>query len=319
MKNYIFFFIFFLITTTLFSKEKIYKIGAIIYAKPFMISLKGFQDGLKKLGYKENIKYYIYNINTDLKKIPHILNKLNKLKVNLIFATTTPVNLAIKTLQKSKIPVIFNEVADPVGCGLVKSLLKPNCNFTGITHAAIELLPKRLEIFKNMFPTLKKCYVFINPLEKFLNSQLKYLMLPAKILKLKIIPLYVSTRSEIEKIVNKLKLNSKTDGIFMSASALPMANVDLLINFSRINKIPLMVIDNVILPKGGCVGYSPNFYDVGFQSANLADKILKGISPKNIPVEYPEKISLVVSLKEIKRLNLKFNKNFLVYANKIIK
>jgi len=319
MKKYFFIFLLCLLSSSVFSQNKIYKIGVIIYGDPFFKSFEGFRDGLNKIGYSKNIKFYLYNIKTDLKKIPKILNEFYQNKIDLIFATTTPVNLEIKKLIKRKIPVIFNEVADPVGCGLVKSLESSGNNFTGVTHAAIELLPKRLEIFKDMFPYIKKCYVFINPLEKFLNTQLKYLKTPAKFLNIKIQPLYVTNRKRIEYIVKNLSLNPKSDGIFMSASALPMANVDLLIKFSRKNKVPLMVIDNIVLKQGGCVGYSPDFYSVGFQSSYIADKIFKGALPENIPIEYPEKIQLTINLREIKKLNLKFNKNYLIYADKVIK
>ncbi len=320
MKRLIIFFIIFLFSSFLYPQnKKFFKVGVIIYANPFMESLKGFQDGLNKIGYKDKIKFLVSNINGSLDKVSEILNDFYSNNIDLIFATTTPVNLTLKKLLKKDIPVIFNEVADPVGCGLVKSLLTSGNNFTGITHAAIELLPKRLEIFKDMFPKITNVYIFLNPIEEFLNKQLTYVEKPAKILGIKLIPLNVTNREEIKYILKNHKFNKETDGIFMGASALPMANVDLLIKISHKNQIPLMVIDNAILPKGGCVGYSPDFYSVGFQSSYIADKIFKGANPSDIPIEYPNKIQLVINLKEIKKLNLNFNKNYLIYADKIIK
>ena len=302
----------------LLSKDKIYKIASIIYAKPFMASLKGFKDGLKSIGYKK-IKFYTFNINTNLKKIPEVLNKIYNLNVNLIFATTTPVNLALKKLLKKNIPVIFNEVADPVGCGLVKSLKSSKNNFTGVSHVAFTLLPKRLEIFKDMFPNIKNVDTFVNPHEQFLNKQVILLEKYKSYFNVNIIPLYVTNREEILYILKNKKFNNETDGIFMSAFALPMANVDLLIRISHKNRIPLMVIDNIVLSKGGCVGYSPDFYSVGFQSAFIADKIFKGANPSNIPIEYPEKINLIINMKELKKTGIDYNRNYLIFANEIIK
>ena len=130
----------------IFASKKV-KVGAIIYGKPFYASLNGLKEGLKEYGYIENknIVYFPENINGNLKKIKPILDKFKKLNVNFIFTTTTFVALKVKSLINNyKIPVIFNEVDDPVLSGVVKSLSKPGGYLTGVSHIAAKLIPKRL-------------------------------------------------------------------------------------------------------------------------------------------------------------------------------
>ena len=107
----------------------------------------------------------------------------------------------------------------------------------------------------------------------------------------------------------------------MFPDAVVMANVGLLLKFSKEKKLPLMVLDNVILKKGGCIGYSPSFYQIGVQTSFMAEKIFSGVFPGNIPVQMPLKIELSINIKEIERLGLlnKFNKKYLIFADTVIK
>ena len=306
-----------------FGAKKV-KVGAIIYGKPFFASLKGLKDGLREYGYIENknIFYFPENINGNLSKIKPILEKFKKINVNFIFTTTTFVALKVKSLiGYYKIPVIFNEVDDPVLSGVVKSLTKPGGYLTGVSHIAAKLIPKRLEIFKDAFPEIKRIIFFYNINAKYRNERLKMVKKGCNLLNLKYVAIPVKSKKDLFEKANKLSLQHDSDGLFWYPDALVTAHPEVYFILSRKFKVPLMVLDNIFITHGGCIGYSPDFYCVGKQSAFIARIILNGGKPSEIPVEYPEEINLIVNLKEIKKLNLYtyFNKKYLNYADKIIK
>ena len=307
----------------IFASKKV-KVGAIIYGKPFYASLNGLKEGLKEYGYIENknIVYFPENINGNLKKIKPILDKFKKLNVNFIFTTTTFVALKVKSLINNyKIPVIFNEVDDPVLSGVVKSLSKPGGYLTGVSHIAAKLIPKRLEIFKDAFPEIKRIIFFYNINTKYKNERLKMIKLGCKLLNLKYVAIPINSKEDLYNKAKKLTLNHESDGLFWYPDAFVTAHPDVYFSLSKKFKVPLMVLDNIFIYHGGCIGYSPDFYCVGKQSAFIAKIILNGGKPANIPVEYPEEIQLIINLKEIKKLNLFsfFNKKYLNYADKIIR
>jgi putative ABC transport system substrate-binding protein len=298
-------------------------VGVILYSSSFYPAFQGFKDGLNEIGYEEgdDITYHVENINGNLKVIKSILEKFKKENVCLIFTTTSFVALTVKkNINKYKIPVIFNEVGAPVLSNVVKSFNKPGGYLTGVSHLAYKLIPKRLDIFKDSFPFLKNIVFFYNPDKKYIKNQLDFIVPISKKLKLNLIPVPVTNRSEMIKAVQSLAI-PENSGLFMFPDAVAMKNVDLLVTLYRKKKIPFMVLDNVILPKCGCIGYSPSFYKVGKQSAFIAKKILSGVFPGDIPVQMPLKIELFVNLKEIINLGLyeNFNKKYLIYADKVYK
>lgn len=94
---------------------------------------------------------------------------------------------------------------------------------------------------------------------------------------------------------------------------------DDLIALSSKHKLPIMVLDNKLLEKGGVLGYSPSFYSIGRQSANMAAKILRGTHPGRLSVQNPTHTQLVTSMKEVKRLGLTLPESFLVNSDEIIR
>ncbi len=326
MKKLIFISIFFVIPQFLFPLD-FKKVGVILYSKAFYQDFQGFCNGLNELGYIENrnIIYYVKDIKTNLKLIKSILNEFKKKNVDLILTTTTPVTLTVKKfINKYKIPVIFNEVGAPVKSGIVQSIKKPGGYLTGVNYLAFDLLPKKVELFKDAFPFLNSLIFFYNPEKSnfyirkgdILNNLKKI----SSLLNIKLYPLSSKNRKEMINQISHFKVR-KDMGILMFPDADALANVDLILKFSKNKKLPLMVIDTNLLKKGGCISYAPSFYNVGKQSALIAEQIFKGVFPGNIPVESPKDIELIVNYREIKKLGLTFyfNKQYLLYADKVIK
>ncbi len=297
-------------------------IAMIAFDTPFTAACRGLRQGMKNQGFIEgkDIVFSEYNIKKDKSMIPRLVAELAAQKTDLIFTVTTPVVLNVRQeAEKHNIPVIFSVVADPVGAGIVSSLRHPE-TMSGISHIAFELVPRRLILFKQAFPQLKKVAVFYDPDQQGLQRNLNNPAFQAAAREegLEIITFHVHDKEEMARAC--ATITGKTiDGIFMMPDAMSAALFGQMVKLSRREKLPMMVIDNMMLNMGGVLGYSPDFYEVGRQAAAMVTTVLSGTAPGMLPVENPDRIKLVVSLKEAKRLGLIFSADFLTRADEIIR
>jgi len=298
------------------------KVGVIVYGAPFLKSFEGFRAGLEAAGYPEGIavEYSVHNIARHRERIPELVQEFIQHHYDLILAVTTPVAQEVKkATEGQKIPVLFTTVSSPLESHLVVSLEKPGGNITGVSHIAFPLMMKRLLLFVEAFPALERIGVFYNPEEMFLKNQLgQFFKLVSTETKVKIVKIQVRNCQEMENACKQLS-KADVDGLFMIPDPLTMAMFEDLLSCSRREKLPLMVIDNTLLHKGGVMGYSPDVYAVGFQAAAMAARIFHGANPGNLPVENPDQIKLVVSLKEARTLGLSISRDILRRADEVIR
>ncbi|MEA2108977.1 MAG: ABC transporter substrate-binding protein [Pseudomonadota bacterium] len=298
------------------------KVGIIVYGAPFLKSADGFRDGLTAAGYRKgvDVQYSVHNVNKNRESIPVLVRELIQHHYDLILAVTTPVVQEVKKATEGKeIPVLFTTVSDPLDSKIVASLKEPGGNISGISHLSFSLLSKRLVLFKETFPSIRKVAVFHNPGEGFLEDHIdRFLKVVVVESGMEIIHLHVRDAKEMKTACERLSSND-VDGIFMVPDPLPMAMFGELVAASRREKLPLMVIDNVLLAKGGVMGYSPDVYDVGFQAAWMAVQVFQGAEVGKLPVQNPDKVRLVVSLKEAKSLGLPISRDILQRADEVIR
>ncbi|NIA19902.1 MAG: hypothetical protein GWP07_05685, partial [Xanthomonadaceae bacterium] len=298
------------------------KVGVIVYGTPFLKSFDGFRAGLTAAGYREGVEVYysVHNINGNQESVSVLVQEFVKHHYDLILAVTTPVAVAVKkATEGQKIPVIFTTVADPVGSKVVDSLGSPGGNISGVSHVAFPLMMKRLLLFQEAFPNLKRVAVFYNPGERFVEGEMdRFLKVASTATKLEMVDIQVHNAMEMKTCCERLSKND-VDGIFMVPDPLPMSRFGDLLACSRREKLPLMVIDNMLLAKGGVMGYSPDVYDVGFQVAGMAAYIFQGARAGSLAVQNPDTIKLVVSLKEVKALGLTISRDILRRADEVIR
>ncbi len=303
-------------------EQSVKKVGVIVYGTPFLKSFEGFRAGLEAAGYREGmeVEYSVHNINRHRERISELVQEFIQHHYDLILAVTTPVAQEVKKATKGqKIPVLFTTVANPLESQIVDSLEKPGSNISGVSHIAFPLMMKRLLLFVEAFPALKKIGVFYNPEEMFLENQLdRFLKLASTETQVEIVEIQVCNCREMETACKQLS-KADVDGLFMVPDPLPMAMFGDLLSCSRREKLPLMVIDNTLLHKGGVMGYSPDVYAVGFQAAAMADRIFHGAAAGDLPVENPDQIKLVVSLKEARALGLSISRDILRRADEVIR
>ncbi|MEA3334221.1 MAG: ABC transporter substrate-binding protein [Pseudomonadota bacterium] len=306
-------------------KNRVHRVAVIAFASPFLRSYEGLRSGLEGQGYNldNELSFDVHCLGRDISKVEPLMVKLVAADYDLVFSITTPVTRAIHAAlaaSKAEMPVVFTAVADPLGSKIVGDLRRPGGNFTGVSHLSIELLPQRLLLFKKAFPAMRRVALFFDPDVEISKRSFNqgFLRQAAVDIGIELVVVHVHNHDEMVKNCQSFNIE-QADAIFMLPDPLSVAHFKEFLELSHRLKIPLMVIDNMLLQRGGVMGYSPDFYGVGFQAATIVDQIFKGGAPGDIPVQNAEKVNLVVSLKEVQRLGLEISDDIILQADEVLR
>ncbi|MEX0806000.1 MAG: ABC transporter substrate-binding protein, partial [Candidatus Binatia bacterium] len=266
---------------------------------PWHSSTEGFRDGLKEFGYVEgkNLFFEVRSTRGDPSRLPKLAAELMELKLNLLFCVS---NACGK--QPKQVPIVFTQVSDPVSLGLVESIARPGGNITGIANLRAELSAKRLELFKEIVPSLRRVLLTYDPRKTEEREALTSAKSEASRLKLILIENSITNPLEIEPALAKLK--GGRDGILIVQSGTNLNIPGRSLQVATSNKIPTMYQASFWSQVGGLASYGPDQYAQGRQAARLAHKILTGTHPRELPVELPHRIEFVINLKTAKALGL---------------
>ncbi|HEU4340608.1 MAG TPA: ABC transporter substrate-binding protein [Candidatus Binatia bacterium] len=278
----------------------------------------GLRDGLQELGYQENRDFVIGVRFTqgDISALPAAARELVDQGVDIIF-TNNPAPAKAAQTATNRIPIVFYGAGDPIGLGLIKSFARPGGNITGITDLDLERDAKRLEIFKEMIPRLKRVLFTHDPSEALSVAQAKVYRHTARRLDIDLIEQPARTREQAQSIFAKLQ-KSDVHGIVVPRS-LSLNIPGLAIEATSRQRIPTMFFGPWYVEQGGLASYGPDFYESGRQAARLVDKVLKGRTPSEIPVEVNNKMEFVVNLKVANSLGLKIAPEVLYQAHRVIR
>jgi putative ABC transport system substrate-binding protein len=293
------------------------KIGMLTEGFGPTASAVGLRDGLQAHGYRENRNFVIGVRFTqgDVSALPAAAKDLLKRGVDLLF-TEGRAAAKVARAETTKVPIVFAGGGDPVGFGLIRSFARPGGNITGVTDLDLELGPKRLEIFRDMIPGLKRVLFAYHVSDAFSISEARAYRDAAVELKISLIEKPVRTQEEAKSAFEKLK--NEIHGIL---SPRPMtANIPGYVrDAGSAFSIPTMFASTFFAENGGLASYTPNTYESGRMAARLVDKILKGEKPGEIPVETNHKIELVINLKIAKTSGIEINPQVLYRANRVIR
>jgi putative ABC transport system substrate-binding protein len=276
---------------------------------------------MAELGYieGENVQYTFLDAQGDTKLITQYADTLAKMNPDLIFSDTSPATQAAKdATANTDIPVVFSMVADPVRAGFVASIQSSGNNLTGTSCAYIDIAAKRLELLKQVSPKIKKVLVFYRPGDKSGEPATEEIKKAGQKLGLEILARPVNSSEEIKTALEKLK-PGEVDAIMDPADAMVNANTDSLVAASLRLKVPLMLLGDREAEAGALITYGVDYFDLGEQSATLADKVLRGTKPAEIPIEMPRLFRIVLNLKVADQIGLTVPENLIAKADRIIK
>ena len=282
--------------------RRLIKIGALTESWGPTPAIVGLRDGLQELGYRENQDFAIgvRFVQGNLAELPEAARTLTRQGVDVIVTSGGDHSTRAAQQATATIPIVFLEAADPVGAGFVKSLARPGGNITGLADLGLELVPKGLEIFRELIPRLRRVLLVYDATNDFTVSQLPVYRDAAQRLGLMLVERPVRTEDEARSVISAIK-KSEIDGIF-SPRVLSQNIPGLILEIAPKRGIPTMFETPFYVERAGLASYGADKYALGRQAARLVDKILKGAKPGDIPVEQPTKFELAINLKAAKAL-----------------
>ena len=299
------------------------KIPRIGYLSPASRSgsphlLEAFLQGLRDLGYVDgesiSIEYRWAEGKTE--RLAALAADLVRLPVDVMVTSATPATRAAKK-STDTIPVVMIAVGDPVGSGLVISLAQPSGNVTGLATLIPELSAKRLELLKEALPGISRVAVLFNPANPVKPLDWQETAAAAQRLGVRLQPLEVSRPEDLEPAFTAM-VQEETEELITFPDPVTIQHRERIVELAVKHRLPAMYGLREFTNAGGLMAYGVSFPDLYQRAATFVDKILKGASPTDLPVEQPIRFELVVNLKAAKALGLTLPPSFLFRADNVM-
>src|SRR5436190_3618894 len=215
------------------------------------------------------------------------------------------------------VPIVFVNVADPVGAGFVDSLGRPGGNVTGFMQFEYSLSGKWLELLKQVAPSVTRAAVLRDPALTSGIGQFAVIQSVAPAVGVDVIPVNVRDAGEIERAVTAFARTSN-GGLVVTSSALTVRHRDLIIALAARHKLPAVYYRRYYAASGGLISYGYDLFHQYRRAAGYVDRILKGDKPAELPVQAPTKYELVINLRTAKALSLSVPDMLLARADEVI-
>jgi putative tryptophan/tyrosine transport system substrate-binding protein len=221
-------------------------------------------------------------------------------------------------LQETRtVPIVFANVADPVGAGFVDSLSRPGGNATGFMQFEYSLSAKWLELLKQIAPGVTRAAVLRDAALTSGTGQFAVIQSVASSVGVEVSPVNVRDGGEIERAVAAFA-RSPNAGLVVTSSALVVSHRELIIGLAARHKLPAVYYRRRFVDDGGLISYGFDLLDQYRRAATYVDRILKGEKPADLPVQTPTKYELVINLKTARALGLEVPPTLLARADEVI-
>jgi putative ABC transport system substrate-binding protein len=263
-----------------------------------------FKQGLKEAGFVDgqNIKIEYRWAQNNYVALQNLATDLVHERVAVIATSGTPAALAAKAVTKT-VPIVFETAADPVQIKLVASLSRPGGNVTGVTQAAEEAAPKRLELLHELLPEARVMALLVNPTPVLAEPQARDVRAAAQSMGLELRGLGASTESELEAAFAKLP-ELQASGLVIGGDAFFTSHSKELAALAMRHRVPAVYQWREFAAAGGLMSYGSNVTETHRLVGVYTARILKGDKPADLPVQQATNIELFINLKTAKALGI---------------
>src|SRR5262245_43651325 len=216
----------------------------------------------------------------------------------------------------SVIPIVFAIAADPLGTGLVASLVRPGGNVTGLSTQARDLAGKRLELLREAVPGLRRLAVLANIGYPASGIEMSEVQAAARTLGLEVVALEIQRAEDIAPAFKALK--DRAEALYVTADPLLNINRIRINTLANVARLPTITNVREFVEAGSLMSYGPNYPDLFRRAGDFVHKILHGAKPGDIPVEQPTKFDLVINVATAKALDLDMPPTLLARADEVI-
>jgi len=281
--------------------------------------LDSLSQGLRELGYIEgqNLQIEYRFAAGKAERYASLAAELVAVPVEVIVTLGTPATRAAKRATDT-IPIVM-QAGDPVATGLIADLAHPGANVTGFSGQAAEAEGKRLELLKELLPSLSRVAVLLNPANPYCRVALDNAQHGATALGLRLDPVEVATGGDLDRAFLALR-SGRHNAVLVLADRGPlMVERARLAAFLTENRLPSIYSFAEHVQAGGLMAYAPNYHATfRRRMAPLIDKIFKGTKPADLPVQQPTDFALIINLQTAHALGVTIPPALLARADEVI-
>ena len=279
--------------------------------------IKALQQALHALGWTDGGTVRIdYRWAADLNEMQTYAKELAALTPHVILVSSNPATAALLRETRA-IPVVFASVADPVGSGFVKSLAQPGGNATGFSTYEHSVIEKWLELLKEVKPGIAHVAMIHHPQTTSHIEFLRVAKAAAPLFGVTLTAMAVQDAADIAHGITAFA-GEPNGGLVVAPHPVTNAHYQLIIAHAAQHRLPAVYPFSFMTTAGGLISYSADAVDLFRRSASYIDRILKGTSPSDLPVQQPTKFELVINLKTAKALGITVPSTLLARADEVI-
>jgi putative tryptophan/tyrosine transport system substrate-binding protein len=303
-------------------REKLRRIGVLMNLAADdaegQARLAAFLQGLQEAGWAvgQNVRIDLRWGAGDPDRFRKQAAELVALTPDVVLASSLPVVGPLLQATRT-VPIVFVQVVDPVGAGLVASLAQPGGNATGFTNSEFGIAAKWVELLKEIAPGVTRVAVLRDAASSSGIGQFGAIQSVAPSFGMELTPIEVSDAGEIERAVTAFA-RASNGGLIVTPVTLSIVHRDLIITLAARHRLPAVYGLRPFVTSGGLISYASDTISPYRRAASYVDRILKGEKPANLPVQSPTKYELVINLKTAKALGLDLPATVLARADEVI-
>jgi putative ABC transport system substrate-binding protein len=279
-----------------------------------------FRNALMRLGWIEgqNVRTAIHWGANDLELIGSYARAIVEMRPDVILAGPSSALLPLQKLTRT-IPIVFVSVSDPLGQGIVSSLARPNGNVTGFSNLEFSLAGKWLRLLKDVAPGVARVGVMIATSNAVSGKWFQTFDELAPTFGVEVMAAPIAERADIERVIATLAAQPNGGLILPGDTFVEAPSIrPFIAGVAAAHRVPTLYTLRAFPAEGGLMSYGIDQSDVFVKAASYVDRILKGESPADLPVQQPSKFDFVINLKAAKALKLTVPEGLLLAADEVI-
>jgi putative ABC transport system substrate-binding protein len=281
--------------------------------------LGAFRLGLEKLGWSEGRNIHLdvrFALPANEQQVQIMVKELLALSPDVIVSQSTAPTAAFRR-ETRNVPIVFIAVGDPVGAGFIANLARPGSNLTGLTLYDGSVAGKWLEMLKEIDPRVTRAAFIINPKTSSFPLLARETETMAQSLAIELTSITIENAGDIGRVMESFA-SLPNGGLVFPPNATTTANRDLIVALAARYRLPAVYAWREFVTAGGLLSYGTNFVELFRQTASYVDRILRGSSPADLPVQAPTRYETVLNLKTAKALDLTVPASLLVAVDEVI-
>ncbi|WP_157182117.1 ABC transporter substrate-binding protein [Methylobacterium sp. WSM2598] len=281
--------------------------------------VRTFQKGLRDLGYSDGRDFALQSRWSDgrLERLPALTDELAKLDLD-VAVTATVVAARACTEAMPSIPVVSATLVDPIGSGLARSLARPGGNVTGITLVSFgTLLGKQVEFARELIPGAATVGILVNTRNSASRFQKNGAEEAASSLRIELKSVEVGVPEDIGSAMNILT-DQRCDFVLIPTDAMFITERHRVAAAASAARMPIVSGFRELIEVGGLLSYGTDINENWRRASYFVDRILKGATPADLPIEQPTRYELALNLRTAHTLGLKVNTTLIALADQVI-